>query len=76
MTALSPGNPGPDGEANQILSGLLERLDEVLDATAADAAGLPLFVVEGRLAGSLRTALPGVRFAPEDIREWASHISS
>lgn len=29
MTGLSPGKPGPDGEVNQILSGLLERLDEV-----------------------------------------------
>lgn len=76
MTAPSPGKPGSDGEANQILSDLLERLDEVLGTTAVDSAGLPLFVVEGRLGGRLRTALPGVRFAPEDIREWASHISS
>lgn len=69
MTALSPGNPDPGVEANEILSGLLERLDEVLDTTAADSAGLPMFVVEGRLSDRLRIAVPGVRFAPEDIRK-------
>jgi len=76
MTALSPGNPDPGAEANEILSRLLARLDEVLGTTSADSAGLPLFAVEGRIGDRLRTALPGVRFAPEDIREWASQISS
>lgn len=45
MTALSSGNADPGAEANEILSRLLARLDEVLGTTSVDSAGLPLFAV-------------------------------
>lgn len=73
----SAGEPGSgDGVANAALSRLLEKLETVLQDTSDDSLGLPLFVVEARLAGRLRTALPGVRFSREDIRGWAVRISS
>jgi hypothetical protein len=58
------------------MSLLLDNLETVLRDNAADSTGLPLFAVESRLNEKLRTVLPCVQFMPEDIRSWATQISS
>ena len=63
-----------DDDANAALSRLLEHLDAAIRDTTDDSVGLPLFGVEARLADRLRTALPGVRFTPEEIRSWGPEL--
>ena len=71
-----PVGSGADEEANLILSGLLEILEQTLTDAKTDCAGLPLFAVEARLHDRLRASLPGGRLTFEDIRSWAAKLSS
>ena len=63
-------------DADAMLDVLLERAEGAIRDTQAAANGMPLFVVEVKLAERLRTVLPGVRFTAQDIRAWAAEISS
>lgn len=62
-----------DAQAQSNQNALLEQLDEVLEGIKV---GMPLFATEARLVERLRTVFPGVRFAAQDIRAWASKIAS
>lgn len=71
---MSPAESFPD--ANGMLSSLLGRLEAALAEVRESSQGHPLFEVEAELSGKLDRALPGVRFAAEDIRNWSAQISS
>jgi hypothetical protein len=70
--------PVRDGsrDADMMLNVLLERTEGVIADTHAVANGMPLFVVEAKLAERLQAVLPGVRFTAQDVRAWAAEISS
>jgi hypothetical protein len=67
---MSPPESSPD--ANVMLSSLLERLETAIAEIRESSQAHPLFEVELELSGQLDRALPGVKFAAEDIRDWSA----
>jgi hypothetical protein len=71
---MSPPESSPD--ANVMLSSLLGKLETAIAEVRESSHAHPLFEVELQLGGKLDRALPGVKFAAEDIRTWSAQISS
>lgn len=76
MIEKSPGAAAEDYDANTMLSGLLLRLDEVIEDVRKATDGMPHFVVEAKLREVLQAEMPAVTFTPADLSAWAAGISS